>query len=74
MLSVAAKPRTWSGGKVHVKHGDIGDPTRYSPPISFLDYLVERVRKYSAAMENLSDEQRAIADKVTEAVLAKNMD
>lgn len=69
-----AKPRTWSGGKVRVKHGVMGGPTRYSLPISFFDYLVGRARRFGATMENLSPEQRAVADKATEVALAKNMD
>jgi hypothetical protein len=69
-----ANPRAWKGGKVHVKYGVVGGPTRYSLPVTFFEYLVGRARKYGATMEYLSDEQRAIADKATEAALAKNMD
>src|SRR6266851_109899 len=40
----------------------------------FHDYLMERARKYGAVLENLSDRQRAAADKATEAALAENKD
>jgi hypothetical protein len=67
------KPGQWKGGKVHVNRGEVG-PTRYTLPRSFFDYLVQRARKYGAIMENLSARQRVIADKATEAALAKNKD
>lgn len=65
------KPRQWKGGKVHVKRGQVG-PTKYTLPRSFVEYLVQRARNYGAIMENLSARQRAIADKATDAALAKN--
>jgi hypothetical protein len=67
------RPHEWKGGKVHVKHGVVG-PTKYTLPISFFDYLVRRARKYGAIMEDLSNEQRAVADKTANAALVKNMD
>lgn len=66
-----AKPHEWSGGKIHVAQGMVG-PTTYTLPISFYDYLIERARKYGAVMENLSDRQRAVADKTTAAGIMNN--
>jgi hypothetical protein len=68
-----AKARAWQGGKVRVRHGSVGGPTSYSLPSTFFDYLVGRARKAGSIMENLSDRQRAVADRATEASLAKNM-
>jgi hypothetical protein len=64
-------PRAWSGGKVHVRHGTIG-PTSYTLPALFYDYMIGRARKYAAISENLSDQQRAVADKATTDGIMKN--
>jgi len=66
-----AKPREWSGGKLHVGHGVVG-PSRYTLPPSFYEYLIERARKYGATMESLSDRQRAAVEKATANGIAKN--
>lgn len=66
-----AKRREWSGGKIHVRQGTVG-PTTYKLPIIFFDYLVRKAREYGAVMEKLSDHQRAVADKSTEAGIVKN--
>jgi hypothetical protein len=41
------------------------------PPV-FFEYVIERARKYSAIMDNLSDKQRAAADKATTEAIMKN--
>jgi hypothetical protein len=64
-------PSEWSGGKVDVSHGVIG-PTTYTFPPSFYDYIIGRARRYGAIMENLSEQQRAVADKTTADGIVKN--
>jgi hypothetical protein len=64
-------PHEWSGGKVHVDGGVIG-PTTYTLPISFYHYLIGRAHTYGAIMENLSNRQRAVADKATTAGIINN--
>jgi hypothetical protein len=66
-----SNPREWSGGKVHVRDGVIG-PTRYVLPPTFYDYIIGRARKYGTISENLSDQQRAVADKATTDGIVKN--
>lgn len=61
----------WSGGEINVKEGMVG-PSRYILPPTFLDYLTSRARKQEALFENLSNRQRAIADKATDAGILKN--
>lgn len=68
-----ARPREWSGGKVHVKHGLIA-PTRYTVPDAFLEYLIERAVKYGDIHNQLSERQRAIADQATTKGIERNKD
>jgi hypothetical protein len=68
-----AKPRQWSGGKVHVKRGILA-PTKYTVSEAFLEYLVGRAHRCGGIMDQLSDRQLAIADKATTAALQKNKD
>jgi hypothetical protein len=58
------RPRAWSGGKVHVKHGIIGPTTYILPPV-FVDYLLGRARKYGEIHDALSDRQRQVANMAT---------
>jgi len=67
------KPNLWRGGKVHVNRGEVG-PTKYVLPRPFFDYLVGRANKYGAILDKLSDRQREVADKATDAAIAKNVE
>jgi hypothetical protein len=66
-----ARPREWSGGKVHVKRGLIA-PTRYTVPDPFIDYLIRRAVRYGDILNQLSERQRAIADEATTKGIERN--
>jgi hypothetical protein len=66
-----AKPREWSGVKVHVRHGVVG-PTRYVLPLSFYDYLMGRARKHGGITEHMSGRQRVVADKTTSTIIERD--
>jgi hypothetical protein len=66
-----SRPREWSGGKVHVKHGLIA-PTKYTVPDPFIKYLIRRAVKYGDISNHLSDRQRAIADEATTKGIERN--
>jgi hypothetical protein len=68
-----SSPREWLGGKVHVRQGVIG-PTKYILPSGFYEYIADRARKSGSIMENLSERQRAVADKTTASGIAANKD
>jgi hypothetical protein len=50
-------PRQWVGTKVNVNHGVIG-PTRYTLPIQFLDYLMDKSRRAANVQRRISEKQK----------------
>lgn len=63
------QPRQWVGTKVHVKHGVV-EPSSYTLPIGFGDYLMEKVKRAASVKGRISEKQ----NKKIEESYRKNMD
>lgn len=68
-----ARPREWSGAKVHVRQGIIG-PTRYVLPPYVYEYLMMRAQKFGDIPGSMSERQRTIADGTTATILERDRD